>query len=396
MLAKKKLNLRTNGRFDSIGSFRTWIEINQAAAKKNVETFRKIIGPKVQLWAVVKSNAYGHGIVTYPKLAENFSVNGFCVDSFIEGLRLRKEGIKKPILVLGPTLADLAKEASLKDIVLSVSNFEILKHLLETKNPPKFHLKVDTGMHRQGFFLEDLPRVIKLLKNSSKISQSKSYDSNLTGLYTHFASAKDLNYPTYTDRQFDKFNQAVRLFEKAGFKKLIKHVAATGGALINQKYHVDAVRVGIGLYGLWPAKELEIQLAGSIKLQPILSWKTLVSEVKNIPAGEFIGYDLIERTTRPTKIAILPIGYWHGLPRALSGFGEVLIKGKRARILGRVSMDLIVVDATSINCQVGDIATLIGQDKSEVIKAEEMANRSSSSHYEIVTRLNPLIERIIV
>ncbi len=391
MLAKKKLVLKTRGRFDSSGTFRTWVEINKNAVRKNIETFRKLIGPKVKLWSVVKSNAYGHGLVQFSKLSEKFGADGFCVDSLVEGVRLRKEGIRKPILVLGPTLVELAKEAASKDITLSISNFEILKHLSQTKTPPKFHIKIDTGMSRQGFFLEDIPKVIKFLNLKSSI-----LNSSLAGLYTHFASAKDTNYPTYTDRQFQKFLQAIKFFEKAGLVNLVKHVAATGGAMISPKYHLDAVRVGIGLYGLWPAKELELQLDHKIHLKPVLSWKTIVSEVKNIPTGQFVGYDLVERVSQPTKIAVLPIGYWHGLPRALSNIGEVLVNGRRAKILGRVSMDLAVVDVTGIKCQVGDIATLIGKGGNNEIKAEELARYASTSHYEIVTRLNPLMERIMV
>ncbi len=422
MLAKKKSVLKTKGKFDSEGSFRTWVEINKNAVQKNIATFRKLIGPEsmprtnsrkrfgagVKLWAVVKSNAYGHGLVQFSQLADPIrsentlralaasngagksGVDGFCVDSFVEGVRLRKEGIKKPILVLGPTLAELAKDASAKDITLSISNFEILKHLTQTKNPPQFHIKLDTGMSRQGFFLEDIPKVINFLSHKSSVISQR-----LSGVYTHFASAKDINYPTYTDRQFETFNKAVKLFEKAGYKNLVKHVSATGGAMINPKYHLDAVRIGIGLYGLWPAKELELQLSNKIYLKPVLAWKTIVSEVKTIPQGQFVGYDLVERVSRPTKIAILPIGYWHGLPRALSSVGEVLINGRRARILGRVSMDLTVVDVTGIKCQVGDIATLIGKDGVEEISAEEMARLAQTSHYEIVTRLNPLMERVL-
>ncbi|TSC82122.1 MAG: alanine racemase [Parcubacteria group bacterium Gr01-1014_20] len=340
---------------------------------------------------MVKSNAYGHGLVQFSRLVEKSGIDGFCVDSFVEALRLRREGIKKSILVLGPTLAELAKDAAAKDITLSVSNFEILKHLAEPKNPPNFHIKIDTGMSRQGFFLEDIPKIIKFLSSKFIIHNSK-----FVGFYTHFASAKDTNYPTYTDRQFEIFNKVVKLFEKAGYQNLIKHVSATGGTMINSKYHLDAVRVGIGLYGLWPAKELELQLSNKISLKPVLSWKTIISEVKNIPQGQFVGYDLVERVNRPTKIAVLPIGYWHGLPRALSSVGEVLISGRRAKILGRVSMDLTVVDVTGIKCQVGDIATLIGQDGKDEIKAEEMARLAQTSHYEIVTRLNPLMERVLI
>ncbi|MBI3588798.1 MAG: alanine racemase [Candidatus Liptonbacteria bacterium] len=264
---EKRSVLKTKGKFDSRGSFRTWVEINQNAVKKNIAVFRKLIeakgtprtnsrkrfGAGVKLWSVVKSNAYGHGLVQFSKLAEKLGTDGFCVDSFIEGVRLRKEGIKKPILVLGPTLAELAKDAASKDITLSISNFEILKHLSQTKTPPKFHIKIDTGMSRQGFFLEDVPKLIKFLNSKFPEHRTSIIDRRLSGIYTHFASAKDLNYPTYTDRQFAKFEQAVKLFEKSGLsggksaggKHLIKHVSATGGAMILWPLAIQRTRTPI-------------------------------------------------------------------------------------------------------------------------------------------------------
>jgi alanine racemase len=222
------------------------------------------------------------------------------------------------------------------------------------------------------------------------------FRKSFSGIYTHFASAKDINYPTYTELQFDNFNKILNLFKTAGFKNLEKHVAATGATLINKKYHLDAVRVGIGLYGLWPSRELEVQLSSAINLKPILSWRTLVSEVKNIKQGSFIGYDLVEKTDRPIKIAVLPLGYWHGFSRNLSGIGEILIKGKKCRVLGRVSMDLIVVDVTGADVCVGDYATIIGMDFKNNISAFEISSKSQTSYYEFVTRLNPLIKRVVV
>ena len=177
---------------------------------------------------------------------------------------------------------------------------------------------------------------------------------------------------------------------------MIKHCAATGATLINNKYHLDAVRIGIGLYGLWPSMELEAQLGNKIKLQPALSWYSVVSEVKDLKKGDYVGYDLVERVIRPSKIAVIPIGYWHGFDRRLSGIGEVLINGRRARVLGRVSMDLIVVDVTGIKCKFGDRATLIGKQGKEEITLYEMARKIGTSHYEVVTRINPLIERTII
>jgi len=376
----------------SSDSLRTWVEIDAGAARKNYDAFRGLVGKKVKLWSVVKSNAYGHGLFTFSKLVDDFGIDGFCVDSLVEGVALRRRGIKKQILVLGPTLPSRYAEAVKHKIAVTISSFDALRALTREHRPPEFHIKIDTGMHRQGFYPEDLPRVIALLKRSTP-----SVKNSLKGIYTHFAAAKDVADTAYTERQFGKFKKAAEFFEKGGFKNLIKHVSATGGTLLGPKYHLDAVRVGIGLYGLWPSEELEKQLSRRIKLTPVLSWRTVVSEVKRLKKGDYVGYDMTERVPRDMTMAVLPVGYWHGFSRALSGRGEVLVRGKRARVLGRVSMDLLAVGLTGDTggARPGDIATIIGSDGAETISAREQARRAGTSHYEFVTRLNPLMERVV-
>lgn len=367
---------------------RTWVEINAAAVRHNANQMRALLDAKTKLLAVVKSNAYGHGIFAMPPLLDKAGVDGFCVDSIIEAVAMRKSDITKPILVLGLTLPKLLSQAQEHGITVTISNADALKALLAIKNPPQFHLKIDTGMHRQGFYVEEVSKIITALKNAPA-------GKTLTGVYTHFASAKDINYPAYTDMQTAVFDRAVTMLRNAGWKKLMRHAGATAGAMVNKKYHYDAVRVGIGFYGLWPSKELRIQLP-EINLRPILSWHTIVGETKPIKKGDYIGYDLVERITHDGMIAVLPIGYWHGYPRALSGIGSVLINGKRAKVLGRVSMDMIVVDVTEIPCKFGDTATLIGKQKGEEVTAEELAALHGASYYELLTRINPLIERVVV
>lgn len=365
---------------------KTWVTIDKKAVQHNIAKLRSILTPKTKLFAVVKSNAYGHGLVLFSQLADQYGVDGFCVDSVIEGERLRKEGIKKPILVLGPTFKYQLETAVKNKITITVSNFDALAELVKSRYKPEFHLKIDTGMHRQGFYLSELPKVIRQIKTHQLINSS-------TGCYTHFASAKDVNYPTLTENQFSEFQKALKLLEKAGLKNLIRHCAATGGALVNPKYHLDAVRIGIGLYGLYPSGELMIQ--SKLKLKPVLSWHSVVSEVKNINPGDYVGYDLTERIEKKTKLAIVPIGYWHGYPRALSGIGEVIVCGKRARVLGRVSMDMIAIDLGGVEAVRGNKVTLLGKNGAEEISVYEIARKLGASHYEIITRINPLIERVV-
>ena len=369
----------------SVKHLKTWIEISKKAVAKNVRTFRSLVSDRTKIWAVVKSNAYGHGLTAFSRVADKAGADGFCVDSVLEGIKLRENGIKKPILVLGPTLPILFKEAKENKITITISNIDALKSYLKNIAKPDFHLKIDSGMHRQGFYPEEIPKIISLLKKVK---------NNFKGVYTHFCAAKDINYPTYTEMQFKNFNRALAMLQKAGFDGLIRHAAATGGTLINKKYHLDAVRIGIGFYGLWPSKELNIQFS-EIKLEPVFSWRALVSEIKNIKKGDYVGYDLAERAVKNGRIAIIPIGYWHGFSRALSSVGMVLINSRSAKVLGRVSMDLIVVDVTDIKCRVGDEAVIIGRQGKVEIAAGDVAGQVGTSHYELITRVNPLIERII-
>ena len=370
--------------------FKVWIEISRSAILHNFEILRNVVSSGAEIWSVVKSNAYGHGIFAFAKLANEIGVHGFCVDSVIEGVKLREQRINKPILVLGPTLPALFGKASQHKLTLSVSNWQMLESLVrEIESPadqPELHLKVDTGMHRQGFSSLEMRKVLKYVgANSLK----------LRGLFSHFAAAKDLAYPGYSEEQFKDFENAIALCEAAGFTGLKKHIAATGGALLNQKYHLDLVRTGIGLYGIFPSKELEIQLTG-LDFQPVLSWHALISEVKRIPKGSYIGYDMTERVNQTTDLAIVPIGYWHGFPWALSGRGSVLVNGKRAKVLGRVSMDMIAVDVTGLKAKVGTQATILGAQGKSELSAREIALAIHTTPYEIITRINPLIERVIV
>lgn len=358
---------------------RTWIELDHAAAAHNVRAIRALLGRETKLMAVVKSNAYGHGLMAFSRLLDGLGVDGFCVDSVLEGFRLRREGIRRPILVLGSTLAEHFGEAAAKDIALTVSTREGLQAFFGQKRKPRIHIKIDSGMHRQGFFPADARKIAAHVK-------SRGGRDKVVGLYTHFASAKDPVYPTFTERQYAVFLHAEEAFRREGFSGFAVHAAATGGTMLGKKFHRDLVRVGIGLYGYYPSRELEVQRP-ELALRPVLSWHTMVVETKPLPKDAYVGYDLTERLAKKTDAAILPIGYWHGLPRALSGAAYFLIDGRPAKILGRVSMDMTVVDVSGRRTPVGAVATL---DMADAI------GKSGTTAYEFLTRLNPLIERIVV
>ena len=370
---------------------RTWIEIDKKAIAHNYRVFRSLISPQTKMMAVVKSNAYGHNLFEYAKEMEKLGADWLGVDSVVEGLALRREGCRLPILVLGYTLPEMLSEAVKHNLSLTLSNFDYFKDIakLAGKNKLAVHLKVNSGMNRQGFAESEMVKVLRelgKLKNKIKVE----------GLYTHFAAAKNPSFPADTKKQMVIFEKWQKALEKAGYE-VLAHAGATSGTMIFPESHYDMVRAGIGIYGLWPSAEVKAYLEPKYKLVPVLSWRSLVAEMKIIEKGEGVGYDLSERVNRKTKIAIIPIGYWHGYPRALSSIGSVLVGGQRAKVLGRVCMDMIMVDVTDIKkVKVGDEVTLLGRDGQEEISANDLAVLSGTSCYEIVTRINPLIKRIYI
>jgi alanine racemase len=219
----------------------------------------------------------------------------------------------------------------------------------------------------------------------------------LQGLYTHFANAKNPAFPKDTRAQIAEFEQWIMAFKKAGLKPLV-HAAATASTMLFPETHYDMVRIGIGLYGLWPAREVREFLKDKITLRPALEWKSIVSEIKKLPKGARIGYDLTEALQKKeSTVAIIPVGYWHGYSRALSSIGRVVIKEIECKVLGRVSMDMLIVDVTKVkNLRIGEEVTIIEKNQESPASAESISLITDSSWYEVVTRLNPLIKRIYI
>jgi len=370
---------------------RTWIEIDRKAVAHNFSVFRSLLQKKTKLMAVIKSNAYGHSFIDFAQEMEKLGADFLGVDSIVEGLALRKEGIKTPILVLGHTLPEMVSLAVSNNISLSVSTFESLEYIIANQKhftkPLNVHIKVDTGMHRQGFLMEDSKKVLRIL------SSQKNSKICVEGLFTHFASAKNPAFPADTEGQIRDFKFWINNFKQEGLKPLA-HAGATAGALLFPDSHFDMVRIGIGLYGLWPSKETKAFLQNKISLQPILSWKSLIAEIKKQPKGSRIGYDLTESLDKDGFIAIVPVGYWHGYPRSLSSIGKMLVGGKECKVLGRVSMDMICIDISEVkNPRIGDEVTVIGSDSSSSCSMEGISNIVDLSWYETITRINPLIKR---
>ncbi len=372
------------------GADRTWLEINYRAITNNIRTLRTLITGETMLMAVVKSNAYGHGIVASARAAILGGVTWLGVDEISEALVLRKEGIKVPILVLGYTLPEWYKTAAAKNISLTVSSLDVLQDIsgMYFTKPLKIHIKFDTGLHRQGIMESHIQQSIRIISRAS-------FPAVIEGMYTHFATMEDPLREDYSRMQRDTFKRIITLF---ALKKItpITHAGASSALLFSKEFHFDMVRVGIATYGLWPSREIK-RWAKDTTLVPALTWKTIVGEVKLVQKGARVGYDLTHELSRNSRLAIIPVGYWHGLPRALSNTGSVLIGGKKVPIVGRVSMDMTSVDVTdSPRVTIGSEVVIIGNQGVESITADEVAQKAGTINYELVTRINPLIPRISV
>lgn len=374
-------------------NLRTWLEIDRSAIKNNYQIFRRLVGKNRLLMSIVKSNAYGHGLVDFSLQMQSLGIDWLGVDSITEALALRENKITVPILVLGYTLPSRYHEAVKNNISITISSFDGLKNLekfsQKYKTIPNIHLKIDTGMHRQGFLPEELQAAIKFIKE-------KLHMKNIEGAYTHFAAAKNPDFPQSTETQIKTFQKAITLIKSAGFNP-IAHASATSGTLLFPQALFDMVRIGIGMYGLWPSNEAKKSCQKTIKLKPAMTWKTIISEIKTLPRGSKIGYDFTKTLTQKSRIAICPIGYWHGYPRNLSNIGQVLTGGKIAKVLGRISMDMIVIDITKIpGARIGQEIILLGKSGKSEISAEKLADWSDTTSYEIITRINPLIKRFYI
>ncbi|HAS69579.1 alanine racemase [Candidatus Nomurabacteria bacterium RIFOXYC2_FULL_36_8] len=370
----------------------SYLEISKDNLIHNIKQFKGLVKGKTKIAIVIKANAYGHGDMEVAKIANPY-VDYFQVDSIEEAERVRKVS-KKPILIFGYTNEDGVKRAI--EIGAIISAFDLI-HLLKinhvaeiSKKKTKVHLAIDSYLGREGIMpsqVENIIKEIKILKNIV-----------LDGVYSHFANIEDTMNSTHANRQIDTYHKCVEIFRENGYPNINTHISATSGILVYEKgenLH-NIVRLGIGLYGLWPSEHLEYLNKKKINLKPVLKWITHVAQVKVIPANYPIGYGLTYITKKATKIAIIPQGYYDGLTRSMSNNGEFLIRGKKVKIIGRVAMNMIVVDVSHVkDVRADDEVVIIGiQDKAK-ITAEDVAKRMDTINYEVTTKISALLPRII-
>jgi alanine racemase len=366
------------------------ISINLDALTRNFQQVRQNIAPPTKILAIIKADAYGHGAVPVAQTLEPLGVYGFGVASVLEGIALREHHIHSPIVVMGPLLSEHLKEIIHHQLTPVISRFEIFQQLIDqlppSPTPFPIHVKIDTGLHRLGF---EIDQALALLAGlPTPVSPVE-----IQGLLTHFADA-DNHDPTLTRQQIRQFLKFIDQAKRLGVHAPILHMANSAGILFHPTSHLGMVRPGLMLYGYAPREQ---RSSRPIPLQPLMRATTYVAHLRTLQPGEIVGYNAHFRTRRPSHIAVLPIGYTHGFPRHLTGVGHVLIRGEQAPIIGKICMDMMMVDVTDIpNPSIGEEVVLLGKQETREITAEDYAGWLKTIPYEVLCGIGGKANRIYI
>jgi len=369
-------------KINNIGYRPTWAEVDLNNLAHNFYSIKRLSSPKIKVMVTVKADAYGHGLIPVSKRLVSCGVDYLGVASIDEGIKLRKAGLTKPVLVLGHVLEKDILPIFEYGLTQTVSTLELAKALgkkaRSLNKPVNVHIKVDTGMGRLGVLHHEAIRLVEKVRLLKGV--------RIEGIFTHLALA-DMN-EDFTHYQIDAFNVLITQLHKKGIRIPLIHAANSMGAIGYRLSHFNMIRPGLAIYGLYPKENL------SIHLKPVLSLKTKVIYTKKVPQSYGISYGHEYITRSSTRIVILPIGYGDGYPRNLSNQGPVLIKGKLFRISGRVCMDQMMCDVHDADIKVGDEAVLVGVQGKQRITTEELAVLCGTIPYEIVCGLGSRIPRV--
>ncbi|EEL50943.1 alanine racemase [Bacillus mycoides] len=366
----------------------TIVEVNLDAIKHNVREFKKRVNDEnMTMMAAVKANAYGHGAVEVAKAAIEAGVNQLAVAFVDEGIELREAGISVPILILGYTPVEAAKDAIEYDIMMTVYRIEDLKGIDEVAKrlgkKARIQVKIDTGMSRIGLQEEEVAPFLEELKNMKHIE--------MEGVFTHYSTADEID-KTYTNMQTNLFEKAVTTAKEMGIHLPYIHSSNSAGSMELSNTFQNMVRVGIGIYGMYPSQEVAHTV---VSLQPALSLKSKVAHIKHAKKNRGVSYGNTYVATGEEWIATVPIGYADGYNRQLSNKGHALINGVRVPVLGRVCMDQLMLDVTNaMPVQVGDEVVFYGKQGEEEIPVEEIADMLGTINYEVTCMLDRRIPRV--
>jgi alanine racemase len=362
------------------------LHVNTAAYRHNIGVVRQHAGDDCGIIAVVKSDAYGLGMVPMAQRALAENVDMLAVASVAEGMELREHYPETPILVLvQPSYGELS-DAVHGDLRITISDYATAERLgllaSKSKKIMAIHCEIDTGMGRQGFSLEEAPKAMLKITRISNV--------DIEAIYTHFPSADDPDDP-FTSNQIKSFRGLLTQLSKDGIPYEFSHAANSAGILLQQNAAFDMVRPGIMTYGVWPTNKVP----DDSPLLPVIQWESTLVLIKNLPGGVGINYGRTYKTLKPIRTGIIPVGYADGYSHALSNNADVLIRGTRCPVLGAVTMNQLVVDLSAVpHAAVGDTVVLIGEDDGERISVEELAERADTIGYEILTGISARIPRV--
>ncbi len=370
---------------------RTAVYIHMDRLLHNLRAMRAVLPEQTGLVAVLKTNAYGHGAEAIARvLEEETGIWGYALATAEEAIALRDAGMQKPMLILGYTWKDAYEALIERDIRMAVFRPDTLEQLSAAAagkgKAARVHIKVDTGMSRIGITPDEAG--VRYVKQACETAGVE-----VEGIFTHFARADERD-PQSAREQASRFEAFLGRLREERIDIPLSHCDNSAGMLLVPHGKMALARAGITMYGLWPSAEVPRE---RIALKPVLEWKSRVVFVKDIPAGTEVSYGGIWKAPVPSRIATIAVGYGDGYPRSLSGRGEVLIRGRRVPIVGRVCMDQLMADVTALpQVREDDVVTLIGRDGAEEITAEEIGDRSGRFNYELVCDINPRVPRVPV
>lgn len=371
---------------------RCWAEVDLSALSHNYRCIRRYMTPGCRYLAIVKADGYGHGAATVATLLQKEGADWFGVATLEEALDLRRQGIYRPILVLGytdPAAAPILASNTITQTLFSEEYaLQLAQEAARADCTVDCHVKIDTGMSRLGFEAEN-PGTVPLIEKLAAESRL-----HLTGIFTHFAVADEDTEVSreFTERQFTLFMQVCNRLQAAGVNVGLRHCCNSAGTLLHPDYHLDMCRIGLSQYGLDP----EPCMKDLLQIRPAMSLYTVVSMVKEIPAGATVSYGRQYTAPSPRRIATVAIGYADGYPRALSNRAEMLLHGKRAPVVGRVCMDQLMLDVTDIpEARMGDIAVAAGCEGGESITFDDWARWAGTINYEVLCGISKRVPRLI-
>lgn len=369
---------------------RTWAEIDLDALRHNYETLTRNLPEGCRFLGVVKADAYGHGAVPVARELERLGAGYLAVSNFEEALQLRRGDVTLPILILGYTPVEFARDEAALHITQEVHSLEYGKALSQALEGSgqtlTVHMKIDTGMSRLGFFAYDRPETVPELEELWQLS-----NLHVEGAFMHFAVADTASELAYTQMQHQRFMTVLDALKEKGIQPEIVHCANSAAAIAFPEYAHNMVRPGIATYGLAPSEEMQ----GVADLTPLMSLKTTIAAIRPFEAGVTVSYGRTYTTPAPRTIAVCPIGYADGLQRRLSGNLHFLLHGKKVPVVGRICMDMCMVDITDVpEAQVGDTVTVVGTDGDVSVSWDDWASKLGTISYELVCDINKRVPRL--